>query len=250
MGRIGYAGAMNDAPEESNYWSHGKLLAIDSLGIRDRLMPASKVREWILKNVKPDGLMYTQVADFWLRIKKKDGLDRRQEQVPVNPFVYRGKNNAVQGRRDQIEVWHRAWIERIGVEARVAQVKGKHDPVSQSLMKEYEQQHPWLVMNTRKPIRGYTKFVVGWAEGITLGLMDRAYPNPDDLDLEYLTIADALRQPWFDREEQGMWVKILRRMHQLALEEQQQIFAQEYAELARLALQNGGAHAQSPETDL
>lgn len=126
-------GIMTNSPAyESEYWTTGKDLAIESLGIRDKLMMAHQVREWISTKVKPEGLLYTQVADFWLRIKKADGHARRRELDPTNPFIYRGKNNAYQGRRDRIEEWHRAWIQRIGVQAQVDELEGKQDPVSLS----------------------------------------------------------------------------------------------------------------------
>lgn len=238
----------NTPAYESEYWTTGKDLAIESLGIRDKLMKAPQVREWIAAKVKPEGLLYTQVADFWLRIKKADGHARRRELDPPNPFIYRGKNNAYQGRRDRIEEWHRAWIQRIGVQAQVDELEGKQDPVSHSLLKDLQQQHPWLVMITSKPKRGYTKSIVGWALGLTPGLMDQAYSNPEDLALEHFTLDEALRRPWFDRDERGMWLKILERVQQYALEELGQTFDRQYAELARLALADHEVERRGGET--
>ena len=50
-------------------------------------------------------------------------------------------------------------------------------------------------------------------------MLERAYPDADMIDIEYLTIADALRRDWFDREERGTWLRILRKLHELALDE-------------------------------
>lgn len=67
-------------------------------------------------------------------------------------------------------------------------------------------------------------------------MLDRAYPEPDTMDIEYLTIADALRRDWFDRDERGTWLRILRKLHELALDEMSEHFVLEYSELARLGL--------------
>lgn len=225
---------------ENEYWAGGLDLAIDSLGLKDRLMGANAVRDWIGVHVPSHGLLYTTVADFWLRIKKAVGQERRREADPPNPFVYRGDNNAYQGKREQIEAWHRAWIQRVGVEAQVKELDGKRDPVSRSLREALEQQHPWLVKNTARDKRRYT---VGFAAGMTQGLMDRAFPDGESLDLEYRTLSDALRQPWFDHEERALWLKILRQVHRLALDEQEAAFAREEAELSRLALADLASNA-------
>lgn len=202
---------------ETTYWEDGKALAISSLGIR--LTDASQVRNWISKYVQPYGMLSTTVADFWLRIPKPKGHDRRRELDPPSPFIYPGPNNTLQGQRTKIEQWHEAWNERLGVEARVEDLKGKEDPVSRRILAELQRDYPYLVVNSRKDKRRY---IVGWAEGLTPGLMDRAFTDPDTLDLEDMTLVEALRRPWFDRDEQGMWVKILGLLQAQAIEEEQQ----------------------------
>lgn len=203
-------------PHETTYWEDGKALAISSLGIR--LADAGQVRNWISKYVRPYGMLSTTVADFWLRIPKPKGQERRLELDPPSPFTYPGPNNTLQGQRAKIEVWHEAWINRVGVEARVKELEDKHDPVSRRIREELNREYPYLVMNSKKPKRRY---IAGWAEGITPGLMDRAFTDPDTLDLEDLSIADALQRPWFDRDEQAMWLKILGALQAQAIKEEQ-----------------------------
>lgn len=247
---------------ETTYWEDGKALAISSLGIR--LTDAVQVRNWISKYVQPYGMLSTTVADFWLRIPKPKGQERRLELDPPSPFIYPGPNNTLQGQRAKIEQWHEAWIKRVGVEAQIKELEGKHDPVSNRIRLELQREQPWLVQNSRKDKR---RKIVGWAEGLTPGLLDRAFTDPDTLDLVDMPLADALRQPWFDRDEQGMWVKILGSLQaqaieeeqhaideqrravegqegqrvldeqQRALDEQARTYQRQYSELARLALQ-------------
>lgn len=247
---------------ETTYWEDGKSLAISSLGIR--LTDAGQVRNWISKYVQPYGMLSTTVADFWLRIPKPKGHDRRRELDPPSPFIYPGPNNTLQGQRTKIEHWHEIWIKRVGVEAQIEELTGKQDPVSRRIRAELERDNPYLVVNSKKDKRRY---IVGWAEGITPGLMDRAFTDPETLDLVDMPLADALRIPWFDRDEQSMWVKILGSLQKQAIDEQQQAideqrralegkqhgqqaldeqqrtldeqartYQQQYSELARLAL--------------
>ena len=220
------------APSETTYWEDGKALAISSLGIR--LTDAGQVRDWISKYVQPYGMLSTTVADFWLRIPKPKGQERRLELDPPSPFTYPGPNNAMQGQRVRIEEWHEAWNKRVGVEARYKELEDKHDPVSRRIRAELERDQPYLVLNSRKSKRRY---IVGWAEGITPGLMDRAFTDPDTLDLEDLSIAAALQRPWFDRDEQAMWLEILRSLQDQAIDEQKREYDERYSELKRQVLQ-------------
>lgn len=236
--------------KELSYWKTGMEQAYLTLAIdRTKVLTAEGVRAWI-NNVPPETSLSTWVADFWLRLKPDVGPHRRKHEPPANPFTDRTEGNSIRGRRDKIEVWHRAWIDRVGVEAQYEALDGAQDSVSLSIRSELEKAHPWLIRGGK---------IVGWALGIGEGLMDRAFADPNDLDIEVITLPEVLRREWFDRDERALWLRALQRLHieaqgeqrraledlpeevdrgpmEEALAEQERADRLEYAELARLVL--------------
>ena len=218
--------------KHENYITLGMNLAIKSLGIPDAdRMDEQEVRDWISENVGDDGKFFAQAADFWLEIDKEDGHEWRRWGYPESPWL-----NAKKALRPKVVDWHDRCLERIGVQARADKLKGKQNSVSVGALATLRKEHPFLVCpGLDRPVKQY-KRVAAFVGFVSPGMLDRAYPEPDTLDIEYLTIADALRRDWFDRDERRTWLRILRKLHELALDELGEQFAVEYSELARHGL--------------
>ena len=214
------------------YITLGMALAIKSLEIPDTdRMNEQEVRDWISDHVGNDGKFFAQAADFWLEIDKEDGHEWRRWGYPESPWL-----NAKKALRPKVVDWHDRCLERVGVQAKADKLKGKQNSVSVGALKTLQREHPWLVCpNLDRPVKQY-KRVAALAGFVPTGMLERAYPDADMIDIEYLTIADALRRDWFDREERGTWLRILRKLHELALDEMGEQFSVEYSELARQAL--------------
>lgn len=218
--------------KHDSYITLGMGLAIKSLDIprADRLT-AQGVRDWISEHVGNDGKFYAQVADFWLEIDKEDGHEWRRWGYPESPWL-----NAKKALRPKVVDWHDKCLDRIRVQARADKLKGKQNSVSVGALTTLQQEHPWLVCpGIDRSVKQY-KRVAAFVGFVPPDMLDRAYPEPDTMDIEYLTIADALRRDWFDRDERGTWLRILRKLHELALDEMSEHFVLEYSELARLGL--------------
>lgn len=218
--------------KHQDYITLGMALAIKSLEIRNaHRLSEQGVRDWISAHVGEDGLFFARAADFWLEIEKEDGEQWRRWGYPVSPWL-----DAKRAPRFKVEDWYDKCIERVGVEAKVDRLAGKQNSVSIGALATLQKVHPWLVYpNLDRPVKQY-KRVVGFVGFVPPGMLDQVYPEPDTLDIEDLTIADALRREWFDRDERGTWLRILRKLHELAVDEMSEQFAAEYSELARHAL--------------
>lgn len=218
------------------YSSLGMIRAIESLGVPSRRLRDVDVRMWINEFVPPDKLMYATVADFWLELKKWEGQRRRKQQPPASPFRNFGKGGraADQAYRREIEEWHTAWCERLGAETVYKAVEGRTDSVSVLMAEELRRKHAWLMLAGTG--RGKQRAVVGFANNLPAGLLEQAYADPEAIYIEHLTLADALRRSWFDRDERGLWIRVLGWMHDTALSELRANYASEMSEIQRLAL--------------
>lgn len=218
--------------KHENYITLGMNLAIKSLDIPDAdRMNEQEVRDWISENVGDDGKFFAQAADFWLEIDKEDGHEWRRWGYPESPWLI-----AKKAPRPKVVVWHGKCIERVGVQAMADKLKGKQNSVSVGALATLHKEHPYLVCpGLDRPVKQY-KRVAALAGFVPTGMLERAYPDADMIDIEYLTIADALRRDWLDPDERMTWLRILRKLHELALDEMGEQFSVEYSELARQAL--------------
>jgi hypothetical protein len=217
-----------------DYHSRGMTLAIKLLGIPDDTrLDAQGVRDWIEVHVdRQDGVLVVTVADFWLSIDKHTGPTWRLWSYPINPWL-----NVKRAPRFQVEDWYEKCVEREGVVPMDDALAGKQDAVNKRLRAKLREKHPWLVtMGPDRQPKKYKSFIVGNVGSISEELLDRAFPDPNTLNIEFLTLGQALRRPWFDREERIIWLRVLGWLHTAALEEQRQAFDEEYSAVSRLAL--------------
>ncbi|PZS87672.1 hypothetical protein A7X83_01640 [Stenotrophomonas maltophilia] len=211
---------------KQDYWDTGLARAVDSLpGIPTRYWgDAAYVRQWI-NMAQEDVLLFTTVADFWLLLTNAKGQERRSLSPPKHPFDIKN-GNGFQAERSRVKQWHVDWIQREGVEAQYKAVKGKVDTVSVDWASQLEINHPYLITNT--------KDVIGALSFVSQGVLDRFTPSV--VNLEWMSLGQALRRPWVDRDDRVYWFKVLEAIQQAALDDLEASYGLERSEIKRLVL--------------
>lgn len=211
---------------KQDYWDTGLARAVDSLpGIPSRYWgDAAYVRQWI-NNADEDVLLFTTVADFWLLLTNAKGQERRSLSPPKHPFDIKN-GNGFQAERSRVKQWHVDWIQREGVEAQYKAVKGKVDTVSVDWAAQLEIDHPYLITNTQD--------VIGALSFVSQGVLDRF--TPSDVNLEWMSLGQALRRPWVDSDDRVYWFKVLEAFQQAALNDLDTRYRLERSEIKSLVL--------------
>lgn len=164
---------------------HGVDLTMDatSLGRRIDGLPSST-------------LLQAAVADLWLRLSQKEGMDRRKLSPPPSPFQkIPGRGNAKWATKDEVLKWDAAWHLRESASGmRQRMMKSGSSKVS-TASATLQRKLMWLVENGD---------VLGWIEDLDVAAFEQA--KVEDLSISSWTVEQALHQPWRDPDEQDLWV--------------------------------------------
>lgn len=165
--------------------AHGVDLTMDAISLGERIdgLPGCT-------------LLQAAVADLWLRLSQKEGMDRRKVSPPPSPFQkIPGRGNAKWATKDKITKWDAAWHLRESASGmRQRMMKSGASSVS-SASAILQRKLMWLVQNGD---------VLGWIEDLDVAAFEQA--KIEDLSISTWTVEQALHQPWRNPDEQDLWV--------------------------------------------
>ena len=164
--------------------AHGLNLTMDSAEIGRRI------------DVLPgDTLLQAALADLWLRLSQKEGMDRRKVSPPPSPFrKIPGRGNAKWASKDDILAWDAAWRLRETASQAAQKLLQSGSTKVASSATILQRKLLWLVENGD---------VLGWIEDLDVEAFERA--KVADLDIRPWTLYEALQRPWRDPQEQRLW---------------------------------------------
>lgn len=184
--------------------AHGLNLTMDSAEIGRRI-----------DALPGDTLLQAALADLWLRLSQKEGMDRRKVSPPPSPFrKIAGRGNAKWASKADILAWDAAWRLRETASQAAQKLLQSGSTKVASAASVLQRKLLWLVENGD---------VLGWIEDLEVEAFGRA--KVADLDIRSWTLYQALQRPWRNPQEQRLWVSRYRAGNRL-LE----------AEVGRLAL--------------
>lgn len=166
--------------------NHGVDLTTDTKTVSQKIDP-----------LPGDTLLQAALADLWLQLDQKEGLDRRKLAPPPSPFrKIPGKGNAKWATKDEIKDWDAAWRLRDAASAiRQRMMKSGASKVA-TASAILHRKLMWLVENGD---------VLGWIEDVGVEAFQRA--EIEHLDIQAWTVEQALHKPWRAHDEQDLWVK-------------------------------------------
>lgn len=164
--------------------NHGVDLTTDTKTVSQRIDP-----------LPGDTLMQAALADLWLQLDQKEGMDRRKLAPPPSPFrKIAGRGNAKWATKDEIKDWDAAWQLRDAASAirqRMMRSGASKVATASAIL---HRKLMWLVENGD---------VLGWIEDVDVEAFQRA--EIEHLDIQAWTVQQALHRPWKDPQEQRLW---------------------------------------------
>lgn len=203
--------------------NHGVHLGLDSSAIRARLDS---------DKVPSDTLFQASLADLWLHLPQKVGIDRRKVSPPPSPFKkIPGKGNAGWAAKAQVIQWDAAWRLKDGVSELTKRLESSGSSEVSSSAGTLRKKLLWIVEHGD---------VLGWIEDLPATLFEQA--KIEDLAIKSWTIEQALHRPWRDRVEQDLWVERYAAGHRLLEAEVERLALEHRARKAR-GVSNSDGHA-------
>jgi len=165
--------------------AHGVTLTMNSLALSQRIDALPGHTQ-----------LQAALADLWLQLSQKQGMDRRSQSPPTSPFRKTpGKGNAKWASKDEVMAWDAAWhLRETATQTRQKMLRSGSTKVA-SASAVLQRKLLWLVENGD---------VLGWIEDLEVEAFEKA--TTADLDVRAWTLHQALQQPWRNPQEQQLWV--------------------------------------------
>lgn len=161
---------------------------------------AEEVRSAI-NDLKPDVMLQTTMADFWLGLTRTEGQRRRGNKPPPSPFERDDSNsnrrNFVATKR-AIEEWDMQWRIREGAESLGREFAKGGTIQARNAGQMIRERLPWLVANH--------KIIFGLLADLPRDQLKSVVEHPETLGVSWMTVEQALRGQWKESEERREWL--------------------------------------------
>lgn len=148
----------------------------------------------VIDNLPGTTLMSATIADYWLRWDKNTGAKRRQAAKPKSVFSNTRPSVA---NKDKVLAWAYKWVEVVGAQAMLQEVRGVRNLVSIQVKSQIAQKFPFMCFGAQ---------VMGGVEDVSVDAFRlRMLEAPAKVTLRELTMEQALLRTWTDPDARARW---------------------------------------------
>ena len=139
-------------------------------------------------------MLSATIADYWLRWDKSTGAKRRKATKPKSVF---SKTRPSVATKEKVLSWAYDWVLIVGAQAMLKEVRGVRNLVTISVRSQIEQKFPFLCFGAQ---------VMGAVQEVSPAeFRQKLLDAPGKVSIRELTMEQALRRTWTDREARARW---------------------------------------------